>query len=120
MYKNIYWDLINQKKSLAIVGLGYVGLPLAIAFSEKLNVVGFDIDAQKINNYVNGKDITGEVGSDAIKNAKIKFTSDENDLKYMNQLYILESLKIFVSLYWKKNPDLNVVLILKLVILQKE
>ncbi|KAF5060289.1 UDP-N-acetyl-D-glucosamine 6-dehydrogenase [anaerobic digester metagenome] len=88
MYKNIYWDLINQKKSLAIVGLGYVGLPLAIAFSEKLNVVGFDIDAQKINNYVNGKDITGEVGSDAIKNAKIKFTSDENDLKNV-QFFII-------------------------------
>jgi len=77
----MYEDLINGKKTIAVIGLGYVGLPLAVAFSKKLNVIGFDIDQKKINDYLNGIDATGEVGSDALKNSDIKFTSDEKDLK---------------------------------------
>lgn len=81
MFKNIYKTLINHESALAVVGLGYVGLPLAVAFSKKLKVLGFDIDEKKINDYSKGEDITGEVGCDIIKNSSINFTSDENHLK---------------------------------------
>ena len=75
--------LINGKEKLAVVGMGYVGLPLAIAFSEKnFNVIGFDINQTKIEKYLNGEDPTNEVGDERIKNSKnIEFTSDEIKLK---------------------------------------
>lgn len=75
-------NLINGKEKLAVVGMGYVGLPLAIAFSEKnFNVIGFDINQSKIEKYLNGQDPTNEVGDERIKNSKnIEFTSDETKL----------------------------------------
>lgn len=66
---------------IAIVGLGYVGLPLAIAFAKKKRVIGFDISAEKINKYKQGIDVTCEVGNEAIKNANIDFTSDPQSIK---------------------------------------
>lgn len=75
-------ELINGNKKIAVVGMGYVGLPLAIAFSEKnFNVIGFDINQNKIEKYLNGQDPTNEVGDERIKNSKnIEFTSDETKL----------------------------------------
>ena len=56
---------------LAVVGMGYVGLPLAITFSEQgFNVIGFDINEGKISKYLNGEDPTNEVGDERIKNSK--------------------------------------------------
>mgnify|MGYP005893516685 CR=1 FL=1 len=56
---------------IAVVGMGYVGLPLAMAFSEKeFNVIGFDINEEKISKYINGEDPTNEVGDERIKNSK--------------------------------------------------
>jgi len=75
------YSLINDKKTISVIGLGYVGLPLAVAFSKKLKVIGFDINQEKIKKYVQGEDLTGEVGSDILKNSNIKFTSNEKDLK---------------------------------------
>lgn len=64
-------ELINGNKKIAVVGMGYVGLPLAIAFSEKnFNVIGFDINQNKIEKYLNGQDPTNEVGDERIKNSK--------------------------------------------------
>ena len=64
-------DLINGKEKLVVVGMGYVGLPLAIAFSEKnFNVIGFDINQNKIEKYLNGQDPTNEIGDERIKNSK--------------------------------------------------
>lgn len=77
----MYNDLINRKKTMAIVGLGYVGLPLAVAFSRKLNVLGFDKDENKIKKYLSGVDVTEEVGNDKLKSTTMKFTSDDKDLK---------------------------------------
>ena len=79
---SLFNDLTNKKESLALVGLGYVGMPIAHAFAKKgLNVIGFDLNAEKIELYKSGVDPTNEVGDDEIKNTKINFTSDEKDLQ---------------------------------------
>jgi UDP-N-acetyl-D-glucosamine/UDP-N-acetyl-D-galactosamine dehydrogenase len=74
-------DLSERKESLAVIGLGYVGMPLALAFSKTYNVIGFDISAEVINKYRNGIDPTKEVGNKAIQEANIEFTYDEEKLK---------------------------------------
>ena len=78
---SLYNNLINHKESLSLVGLGYVGLPIAVAFSEKINVIGFDLNKQKIDLYKSGIDPTNEIGNDIISKTNVKFTSDENELK---------------------------------------
>lgn len=75
-------EMLNGNESLAVVGLGYVGMPLAHAFAKKgIKVIGFDLNAAKIDLYKSGIDPTKEVGDEAIKNTKIQFTTDENELK---------------------------------------
>lgn len=74
---SLYEKLINREEKLAVVGLGYVGMPIAVAFAEKIDVVGFDIDSNKVRLYKNGCDPTGEVGDEIIKSTKLVFTSDE-------------------------------------------
>lgn len=79
---NLYNKLISKEESLSLVGLGYVGMPIAHAFAKKgLNVIGFDLNKEKIELYKSGIDPTKEVGDDEIKNTKIHFTSNETDLK---------------------------------------
>ena len=73
--------LLRKETKLSLVGLGYVGMPIAVAFSKKINVVGYDLNEHKIEMYKNGIDPTNEVGNDAIKNCKVEFTSDESKLK---------------------------------------
>lgn len=77
----LYNDILDQKEKIAIVGLGYVGMPLAIEFSKYVDVIGFDIDENKIENYLNGIDVTKEVGDENLKRSKVDFTSDESKLK---------------------------------------
>lgn len=77
----VFKNLINHKYSLAVIGLGYVGLPLAVAFSKKVTVVGFDNNANKIEAYKNGHDYTHEVGDEELAKANVHFTSDEADIK---------------------------------------
>src|SRR5690554_6477935 len=67
-----------------LVGLGYVGMPIAVAFAKKVPVIGFDINEEKINQYKSGIDPTNEVGNDAIKETSVKFTSYTEDLKEAN------------------------------------
>ena len=74
-------DLANKTKKIAVVGLGYVGLPLANLFSKKYDVIGFDVDEEKIDLYKKGIDITCELDENALVNSNIHFTCDENDLK---------------------------------------
>lgn len=73
--------LLNKEATLAVVGLGYVGLPLAHAFAKKVKTIGFDISEEKIERYRNGEDPTNEIGNEEISKTKIKFTSKEKDLK---------------------------------------
>ena len=78
--QRLYEDLINKKEKLAVVGLGYVGLPLAIAFSKKLKTIGYDIDREKIKKYREGKDFNG-IFNNSICNSNIEFTWEEEKLK---------------------------------------
>lgn len=73
---NLVSDLSNRKTKISVVGLGYVGMPLAIAFAKHFEVVGFDLNEDKINLYKQGIDPTNEVGDDAIKNTSMIFSSD--------------------------------------------
>ncbi len=78
---SIYKDLINKTESLALVGLGYVGMPIAVAFAKKVNVIGFDLNKAKIDLYKSGVDPTNEVGDEGIKKTSVYFTADEKDLQ---------------------------------------
>lgn len=76
----IYENLINKKDKLAIVGLGYVGMPLAVAFAESLEVIGFDLNQRKIKRYQQGIDETREIGDEKIQSTSVDFTNDEERL----------------------------------------
>lgn len=76
----LYDNIINKSEKIAVIGLGYVGIPLAIAFAKKVNVIGFDISKSKIDQYLAGVDITKEVGNEAIINTSIFFTSESKFL----------------------------------------
>ena len=79
---NLYEKLIAKEAKLSLVGLGYVGMPIAVAFANKgIDVVGFDLNKAKIELYRSGIDPTKEVGDEAIKNSSVQFTSDEKDLQ---------------------------------------
>ena len=78
---NLYESLVNKTESLSLVGLGYVGMPIAVAFAKKVNVIGYDLNAKKIELYKSGVDPTKEVGDEAIRNTTVNFTSDETMLK---------------------------------------
>ena len=78
---SLYTDLVNKKAKLSLVGLGYVGMPIAVAFAKKIKVVGFDLNKAKIDLYKSGVDPTNEVGNDVIKKTKVEFTADETKLK---------------------------------------
>ena len=78
---NVYQDLLSGKSKLALVGLGYVGMPIAVAFAKKVPVIGFDLNRAKIERYKAGFDPTGEVGDEAIRYTSVDFTCDENRLR---------------------------------------
>jgi nucleotide sugar dehydrogenase len=80
---NLYNDLVSKTESLAVVGLGYVGMPIAVAFArEGLKVIGFDVNKAKIDLYKSGIDPTKEVGDDVIKTTTVEFTADETILRH--------------------------------------
>ncbi|MDB5199862.1 MAG: nucleotide sugar dehydrogenase [Chitinophagaceae bacterium] len=77
----MYQDLIDKKKKLAVIGLGYVGLPIAVEFGKKLSVIGFDINQDRINLMRQGIDPSQELGKEAFEDCTIEFTSDSEVLK---------------------------------------
>ena len=77
----LYDQLISRHAKLSLVGLGYVGMPIAVAFARKLDVIGFDVNSQKINLYKNGIDPTHEVGDEAISQSTVEFTADASKLR---------------------------------------
>lgn len=79
--KNLYEKLVAGEEKLSLVGLGYVGMPIAVAFARKVDVIGFDISRQKIEKYKSGIDPTREVGDEVIKNTSVHFTSDAAELR---------------------------------------
>lgn len=79
---SLYEKLVNNEEKLALVGLGYVGMPIAVAFAKKeLDVIGFDLNTEKIELYKSGIDPTKEVGDEVIKSTSVEFTSDEKKLQ---------------------------------------
>ncbi len=78
---SLYDQLVTREAALAVVGLGYVGMPLAVAFDEAgLDVIGFDLNEEKIAAYLAGEDPTNEVGSEGVKNSQLCYTADESQL----------------------------------------
>jgi len=77
----MYQELLHKEKTLAIVGLGYVGLPIALLFAKKIRVIGFDINAARIAQMRNNIDPSGELTEEEFENCDIYFTSDLEDLK---------------------------------------
>ena len=79
---NLYEKIKNQEEAISLVGLGYVGMPIAVEFAKRgVKVIGFDLNAAKIETYKSGMDPTNEVGNDVIKNTTVEFTANEEDLK---------------------------------------
>lgn len=79
-FNKIYQGLISGTEKLALVGLGYVGMPIAVEFAKHVKVIGFDINEKRVNEYKNGIDSTNEVG-EAIKDTTVDFTADATRLK---------------------------------------
>ena len=79
-FNNIYQGLISGKEKLALVGLGYVGMPIAVEFAKHVPVIGFDINEERVREYAAGIDATNEVG-EAIKETTVEFTADPARLK---------------------------------------
>lgn len=77
----MYKDLLDKKKTLAVIGLGYVGLPIALEFAKKIKVIGFDINAERVDMMRRGIDPSQELGPEAFENCDIEFTNDIDVLK---------------------------------------
>lgn len=78
---DLYEKIVKGEEKVSLVGLGYVGMPIAVAFARKIGVVGFDLNEKKIELYQNGIDPTNEVGNEVIKNTKVEFTADPAKLR---------------------------------------
>jgi len=78
---SLYEKIVNREEKISLVGLGYVGMPIAVAFAKKVDVIGYDLNEKKIALYKSGIDPTNEVGDEVIKNTTVEFTSDESKLK---------------------------------------
>lgn len=74
---DLYQDIKSREEKISVIGLGYVGLPLAVAFGKKADVIGFDINEEKVEYYNNGVDVTKEVGDEELRKSTVNFTSDE-------------------------------------------
>lgn len=80
MSESLYEQLLNKKTKLSLIGLGYVGMPIAVAFPSQLDVIGFDTNSGKVDLYRSGVDPTHEVGDERISTCSVVFTADESKL----------------------------------------
>lgn len=78
---NLYEKILNRQEKISLVGLGYVGMPIAVAFAKHIDVIGFDLNKEKIELYKLGIDPTNEVGNEVIKKTTVEFTADETRLR---------------------------------------
>lgn len=96
--------LLNKEVTLSVIGLGYVGMPLAVSFSKRVKVIGFDIDKKKIELYERGIDPTNEVGDEAVKSCSVEFTYDERVL----QTAKFHIVAVPTPITQDKTPDLDI------------
>lgn len=99
----VYDDLMNKQSKLAVIGLGYVGMPIAIAFANHIDTIGFDINEDKIRLYQSGIDPTREVGDEVIQSTPLQFTSDPECLKEAS----FHVIAVPTPINQDKTPDLN-------------
>ncbi len=99
----LFDGIINHKEKIAVIGLGYVGLPLAVSFAKRAAVIGFDINTDKIKCYKNGIDVTKEVGDEALKGTTLQFTDNPNRIKEAKFIIITVPTPINAD----KTPDLS-------------
>lgn len=78
---SLYEKIVHRSEKIAVIGLGYVGMPIAVAFAQKVDVIGFDLNGKKIEAYKSGIDPTKEVGNETIAQSKVLFTDDEKKLQ---------------------------------------
>lgn len=78
---NLYEKIVKKEEKISVIGLGYVGMPIAVAFAKKVDVIGFDLNKKKIELYKSGVDPTNEVGNEEIKKTTVEFTADEAKVK---------------------------------------
>lgn len=81
MSGSLYEKLTAHEEKLSLIGLGYVGMPIAVSFAKKIQVIGFDLNRNKIELYKSGIDPTHEVGDDVIRDSTVDFTADESKLR---------------------------------------
>ena len=96
-------QIVNRKAKIAVVGLGYVGLPLAAAFGRKTEIIGFDIHAEKISQLKNGYDATGELTSADLSSTVIEYTTDASALQKAEFVIVTVPTPIDKN----NNPDLT-------------
>ena len=100
---SLYDKIVERKELVALIGLGYVGLPVAVAFAKKVNVIGFDLNKAKIDLYKSGLDPTNEVGNEVIKKTTVQFTTDERELKKAKFFIVA----VPTPVYEDHSPDLS-------------
>ena len=99
---SLYEKILNREEKIALVGLGYVGMPIAVAFAKKAQVIGFDVNQAKIDLYRSGIDPTHEVGDETIASTTVHFTADETELR--NARFLIVAVPTPVN--QDKTPDL--------------
>ena len=102
---SLYQKLVNREEKIAVIGLGYVGMPIAVAFADKVDVIGFDLNKEKIEQYKNGIDPTNEVGDDIMKKTTVDFTSDESRLQEAK----FHIVSVPTPVNSDKTPDLSII-----------
>ena len=100
---SLFGDLCIKKTKVAVVGLGYVGLPLAVAFAEKFAVIGFDRNERKIAAYKEGHDVTAEIGNEVLRASSIDFTTKPERLSEASFIVIA----VPTPINGDKTPDLD-------------
>ena len=100
--ETLYDRLVKGEEKLALIGLGYVGMPIAVEFAKHVKVLGFNHNERRIQQYKSGIDPTHEVGDEAIKTTTVDFTSDEKRLSEAKFLIVAVPTPIKED----KTPDL--------------
>ena len=92
--------MLNKKEKICLIGLGYVGLPLAVAFAEKFKVIGFDISNNRVQELEGGHDKTLEIEDDLLQSVRsnITYTDNLQDIKDCNIYILLQSQRLLTSI----------------------
>ena len=103
MISELYEKITAKKEKISLVGLGYVGMPIAVAFAKKVDLIGFDVNAHKIELYKQGIDPTKEVGSEALRDTTVEFTADPTKLREAK----FHIVAVPTTVYEDHTPDLT-------------